>query len=65
METYDGSLWAEPNPLPEDTTVPLQLPTVSLPEDVDTIPMAEAGRAGRKEGTKQPRPPKVVGEESE
>ena len=41
METYDGTLWAEPNPVPDDDELPLQLPTVSLPEDVDTIPLRQ------------------------
>jgi len=41
METYDGSLWAEPNPIPDGVDVPIQLPSLSLPEEADTIPMAE------------------------
>jgi len=40
METYDGALWAEPNPIPDGTTVPLDLPAVSLPDAVDTIPLS-------------------------
>ncbi|MFO8099660.1 MAG: KamA family radical SAM protein [Salinibacter sp.] len=39
MESYDGTLWAEPNPLPDDADVPVRLPSVSLPADVDTLPM--------------------------
>jgi lysine 2,3-aminomutase len=42
METYDGTLWAEPNPVPEDRALPLRLPTVDLPENADTIPRAES-----------------------
>ena len=38
MESYDGTLWAEPNPIPEDMNVPFRLPPVELPEGVDTIP---------------------------
>ena len=37
MESYDGTLWAEPNPVPTGTDLPLQLPTVELPAGVDTI----------------------------
>jgi len=46
METYDGTLWAEPNPIPEGLDVPVQLPRVTLPDDVDRIPIqpAEARR---------------------
>lgn len=42
METYDGTLWAEPNPLPEERSLPLQLPSVEVPEGVDTIPIRDA-----------------------
>ena len=38
MESYDGTLWAEPNPIPDGVDVPLRLPPVSLPPGVDTIP---------------------------
>ena len=38
MESYDGTLWAEPNPIPDGVDVPLRLPSVDLPADVDTIP---------------------------
>jgi len=38
MESYDGTLWAEPNPIPSDMKVPLRLPSVELPDDVDTVP---------------------------
>ena len=41
METYDGTLWAEPNPVPDDVTLPLTLPRVDIPDDVDTIPTDE------------------------
>ncbi|MFB6278288.1 MAG: KamA family radical SAM protein [Salinibacter sp.] len=37
MESYDGTLWAEPNPIPPGTTPPMTLPSVSLPDDIDTI----------------------------
>ncbi|PSQ81204.1 MAG: arginine 2,3-aminomutase, partial [Bacteroidetes bacterium QS_1_63_11] len=37
MESYDGTLWAEPNPIPSGTTPPMTLPSVSLPDNVDTI----------------------------
>jgi lysine 2,3-aminomutase len=40
METYDGTLWAEPNPVPDDRALPLELPSVDRPADVDTIPLA-------------------------
>ena len=39
MESYDGTLWAEPNPIPEDTDLPVRLPRVEMPEGVDTIPI--------------------------
>ncbi len=38
MESYDGRLWAEPNPIPPGETLPLELPAVELPADADTIP---------------------------
>lgn len=38
MESYDGTLWAEPNPIPGGTELPLQLPEVELPQDADSIP---------------------------
>ena len=38
MESYDGTLWAEPNPVPEGRDLPVRLPPVDLPPDVDTIP---------------------------
>jgi lysine 2,3-aminomutase len=38
METYDGALWAEPNPIPDERSVPLELPSVTIPESADTIP---------------------------
>lgn len=41
METYDGTLWAEPNPVPDDVTLPMTLPRVDIPDDVDTIPTGE------------------------
>ncbi|HKL88833.1 MAG TPA: KamA family radical SAM protein [Salinibacter sp.] len=42
METYDGTLWAEPNPLPEGKSTPFELPSVQLPAEAETIPGAEA-----------------------
>jgi lysine 2,3-aminomutase len=38
MESYDGTCWAEPNPVPDGTALPLTLPAVDLPPEVDTIP---------------------------
>lgn len=40
MESYNGTLWAEPNPIPEDADLPFELPRVELPTNVDTIPMS-------------------------
>ena len=60
METYDGALWAEPNPRPPDWTGPVTLPEVDLPPDVDTIPLdgdrAPAGerRAGDAQAAPSP-----------
>jgi lysine 2,3-aminomutase len=45
METYDGSLWAEPNPLPDGADVPVTLPAVDLPDGVDTIPIQDDDRS--------------------
>jgi lysine 2,3-aminomutase len=42
METYDGTLWAEPNPLSDNAEPPISLPAVDLPDDVDTIPIQGA-----------------------
>lgn len=39
MESYEGTLWAEPNPIPAGMNLPLQLPPVELPDGVDTIPV--------------------------
>jgi lysine 2,3-aminomutase len=39
MESYDGTLWAEPNPIPEGADLPVRLPRVEMPEGVDTIPI--------------------------
>ena len=39
METYDGTLWAEPNPLPEGVPPPLQLPRIDLPPEAETLPL--------------------------
>jgi lysine 2,3-aminomutase len=41
MESYDGTLWAEPNPISNDEDVPFRLPSVTLPDDVDTISMEQ------------------------
>ena len=38
MESYDGTLWAEPNPIPPGMTVPLTLPSISMPDEAETIP---------------------------
>jgi len=45
MESYDGSLWAEPNPVPDGYDLPFRLPPVDLPPDVDTIPTTAAADA--------------------
>jgi len=45
MESYDGTLWAEPNPIPDGMELPCRLPPVELPEDVDTIPTTSAPAA--------------------
>lgn len=52
MESYDGTLWAEPNPIPDGMDLEVQLPSVELPEGVDTIPTAD---------TSSPAPPTPVG----
>ena len=39
MESYDGTLWAEPNPIPEGADLPVRLLRVEMPEGVDTIPI--------------------------
>jgi len=38
LETYDGTLWAEPNPLPSDETRGFNLPWIDLPPGIATIP---------------------------
>ncbi len=42
METYDGTLWAEPNPVPPDEACRFALPQIPLPEGVATIPTGAA-----------------------
>ncbi len=42
METYDGTLWAEPNPLPPDETRSFTLPQIDLPDGIATIPTGAA-----------------------
>ena len=42
METYDGTLWAEPNPLPPDETRTFALPSIALPDGIATIPTGAA-----------------------
>ncbi len=37
MESYDGALWAEPNPIPEGSDLPLRLPEIERPAEADTI----------------------------
>jgi lysine 2,3-aminomutase len=45
MESYDGTLWAEPNPIDPDARMPLALPSISMPAGAKTIPTeAEAFR---------------------
>ena len=41
MDTTRGTIWAEPNPLPDDYTPAITLPRVEMPEGVKTI---EVGR---------------------
>ena len=38
METFDGTLWAEPNPLPPDEKARMALPEITLPQGIATIP---------------------------
>jgi len=38
MESYEGHLWAEPNPIPPDETAAVTLPEVEMPATADTIP---------------------------
>jgi lysine 2,3-aminomutase len=38
METTRGTLWAEPNPLPEGYTPSLRLPEIALPPEARTVP---------------------------
>ncbi|HYE94947.1 MAG TPA: KamA family radical SAM protein [Rubricoccaceae bacterium] len=38
METTRGTLWAEPNPIPEGRAVPLRLPEIEMPAEAKTIP---------------------------
>jgi len=38
MESYDGHLWAEPNPIPPDDAATVTLPAVDMPEAATTIP---------------------------
>lgn len=42
METYDGTLWAEPNPIPPDEAGALTLPAIDLPPGIATIPTGAA-----------------------
>ena len=42
METYDGTLWAEHNPLPPDETRTFALPSIALPDGIATIPTGAA-----------------------
>jgi lysine 2,3-aminomutase len=38
METTRGTLWAEPNPIPEGCALPLRLPEIPMPPEARTIP---------------------------
>ena len=38
MESYDGTLWAEPNPIDPDARMPLTLPSIPMPAGAKTIP---------------------------
>lgn len=62
METYDGSLWAEPNPVPRNLDLPLELPQVELPNDVDTIPIEQSPDRARRAGTGNVQEPVAVSE---
>jgi lysine 2,3-aminomutase len=42
MESYDGTPWAEPNPIPDDIELPFRLPSIELPTGIDTIPTTNA-----------------------
>jgi lysine 2,3-aminomutase len=45
MESYDGTLWAEPNPIPPGMDLPFRLPPVEMPEGVNTIPTTTGASA--------------------
>ena len=38
METYDGTLWAEPNPIPPGAEPAYTLPAIDLPDGIATLP---------------------------
>jgi lysine 2,3-aminomutase len=38
MESYEGRLWAEPNPIPPGETSSVTLPAVDMPEAAETLP---------------------------
>jgi len=38
METTRGTLWAEPNPLPEGYAPPFRLPEIDMPQEAKTVP---------------------------
>ncbi len=38
METTRGTLWAEPNPLPEGFACEVTLPEIAMPEGTRTVP---------------------------
>jgi lysine 2,3-aminomutase len=61
METYDGTLWAEPNPVPDGMKPPLQLPTVECPAGVDTIPIQKEVTGAETNG-EEPAAPVSAGE---
>ena len=42
MDTYDGTTWAEPNPLPNPEALNFALPSVAYPPEAKTIPDARA-----------------------
>jgi lysine 2,3-aminomutase len=37
MESYDGTLWAEPNPVPASACLPFTLPSIAMPDAADTL----------------------------
>ncbi|MDX1419335.1 MAG: KamA family radical SAM protein [Rubricoccaceae bacterium] len=38
METTRGTVWAEPNPIPDGLDLPLRLPEIAMPPEAKTVP---------------------------